>query len=97
MSVLESSLAKAGFRNIQIERQNVTFEFASVKEYINHIQDVAAPLKVILDKQSENRRGEMWKFITEEVAKSNYTNPDDGSVRTDNECICVVGTRVSNY
>ncbi|MDQ6668127.1 MAG: hypothetical protein M3Y53_07870 [Thermoproteota archaeon] len=27
----------------------------------------------------------------------NYTNPDDGSVRMDNECICVVGTRISNY
>jgi ubiquinone/menaquinone biosynthesis C-methylase UbiE len=96
-SVLESSLGKAGFRNIQIERQNVTFEFASVKDYVNHIQDVAAPLKVILDKESENRREEMWKFMTEEVAKSKYTNPDDGSVRMDNECICVVGTRVSNY
>jgi len=91
-SVLESSLARAGFRNIQIERQNVTFEFASVKDYINHIQDVAAPLKVILGKESESRREEIWKFMTEEVAKSNYTNPDDGSVRMDNECICVVGT-----
>jgi ubiquinone/menaquinone biosynthesis C-methylase UbiE len=96
-SVLESSLAKAGFKNIQIERQNVTFEFASVKDYINHIQDIAAPLKVILDKESENRREEMWTFVKEEVAKSNYTNPDDGSVRMDNECICVVGTRLSNY
>jgi len=85
-------LARAGFRNIQIERQNVTFEFASVKDYINHIQDVAAPLKVILGKESESRREEIWKFMTEEVAKSNYTNPDDGSVRMDNECICVVGT-----
>jgi len=91
-SVLESSLARAGFRNIQIERQNVTFEFASVKDYINHIQDVAAPLKVILGKESESRREEIWKFMTEEVAKSSYTNPDDGSVRMDNECICVVGT-----
>jgi enediyne biosynthesis protein CalE5 len=95
--VLESSLAKAGFKNIQIERQNVTFEFASVKDYINHIQDIAAPLKVILDKESKNRREEMWTFVKEEVAKSNYTNPDDGSVRMDNECICVVGTRLSNY
>ena len=52
---------------------------------------------MILDKESENRREEMWTFVKEEVAKSNYTNPDDGSVRMDNECICVVGTRLSNY
>jgi hypothetical protein len=39
----------------------------------------------------------MWTFVKEELAKSNYANPDDGSVRMDNECICVVGTRLSNY
>jgi ubiquinone/menaquinone biosynthesis C-methylase UbiE len=92
-SILEGSLSKAGFRNIHIERQNVTFEFASVKDYINHIQDVAGAIKIILNKESANRQEEVWKVITEELSASNYTK-DNGSVRMDNECICVVGTRV---
>jgi len=48
---------------------------------------------VIQDKESENRREEIWIFVKEEVAKSNYTNPDDGSVRMDNECIVIRRTR----
>lgn len=61
--------------------------------YDRHIQDITAPLKVIQDKESENRREEIWIFVKEEVAKSNYTNPDDGSVRMDNECIVIRRTR----
>jgi ubiquinone/menaquinone biosynthesis C-methylase UbiE len=96
-SLLESSLSKAGFRSIHIERQNVTFEFDSVRDYVNHIRDVAAPINMILSKVSEDRREEIWKFLTEEVVRSNYTNADNGCVTMDNECICVVGTRVANY
>jgi ubiquinone/menaquinone biosynthesis C-methylase UbiE len=92
--ILKDSLDKAGFKDIYIERQNVTFEFASVNDYINHIKDVAAPLKAMLYKESENRREEIWKIVAKDV-KANYTNTDndDGSVIMNNECICFVGTK----
>ncbi len=91
-SVLRSSLSKIGFRNIEFETQNIILEFASVKDYINHVRDVATPIKAMLDKESTNRQEEIWKLVTEEVTKSNYTNAN-GSLKLDNECVCVIGTR----
>jgi ubiquinone/menaquinone biosynthesis C-methylase UbiE len=91
--ILKGSLQKAGFKDIRGERQNVTFEFASVNDYVNHLRDIAAPLKAALEKESANRQEEIWKVIAKEV-KDNYTNPDgNGSVKMDNECICFVGTK----
>ena len=91
--ILKDSLQKTGFRDIRVERQNVTFEFASVNDYINHVKDIAVPLNAILDKESTNRQEEIWKMIAEEV-KDKYTNTNnDGAVQMDNECIFFVGTK----
>jgi ubiquinone/menaquinone biosynthesis C-methylase UbiE len=90
--ILKDSLQKTGFRDIRVERQNVTFEFASVNDYINHVKDIAVPLKAILDKESTNRQDEIWKVIAEEV-NDNFTNNEDGSVTMNNECICFVGSK----
>jgi enediyne biosynthesis protein CalE5 len=91
--ILKNSLYKAGFKDVHIERQNVTFEFASVNDYINHVKDIAAPLKTMLDNESEKKQEEIWTVVAKEV-KANYTNTDnDGSVIMNNECICFVGTK----
>ena len=92
--ILKNSLQKAGFKDIHIERQNVTFEFDSVNDYINHVKDIAAPLKAMLDKESASRQEEIWKAVAKEV-KANYTNTgnDDGFVIMNNECICFVGSK----
>lgn len=91
--ILKNSLYTAGFKDIHIEKQNVTFEFASVNDYVNHVKDIAAPLKTMLDKESTNRQEEIWTVVAKEV-KANYTNTDnDGSVIMNNECICFVGTK----
>jgi enediyne biosynthesis protein CalE5 len=90
--ILKDSLQKAGFKDIQIEKQKVTFEFASVYDYIKHLKDITAPLKAILDKESASRQEKIWKVVAKEV-KDNFTNPNDGSVRMNNECICFVGTK----
>jgi ubiquinone/menaquinone biosynthesis C-methylase UbiE len=91
--ILKNSLYKAGFKDIRIERQYVTFEFASVNDYINHVKDIAAPLKTMLDKESEKKQEEIWTVVAKEV-KAKYTNTDnDGSVIMNNECICFIGTK----
>jgi enediyne biosynthesis protein CalE5 len=90
--ILKASLQKAGFKDIQIERQNVTFEFASINDYVNHVKDIAAPLKAALDKESTRRQEEIWKMVAKEV-KTKFTNSVDNSVIMDNECICFVGTK----
>jgi ubiquinone/menaquinone biosynthesis C-methylase UbiE len=90
--ILKGSLQKAEFKDIRVERQNVTFEFTSVNDYISHVRDIAAPLKAALEKESASRQEEIWKMVAKEV-KDNYTNPVNGSVKMDNECICFVGTK----
>jgi ubiquinone/menaquinone biosynthesis C-methylase UbiE len=91
-NILKNSLGKAGFKDIQIERQNVTFEFASANDYVNHVRDIAAPLKSLLDKESEKKQEEIWKVVAKEV-KDNFTNTDDGSVIMNNECICFAAAK----
>ena len=90
--IIKDSLGKAGFKDIYIETQNVTFEFVSLNEYIQHLKDVAGPLKALLDKESASKQEEIRKVITEEV-KAKYTNPANDSVIMNNECICFVGTK----
>lgn len=65
--MLQDSLQKAGFKDIQIERQNITFEYASVNDYIKHLKDIAAPLKAILDKESASRQEEICKMLAKKV------------------------------
>jgi ubiquinone/menaquinone biosynthesis C-methylase UbiE len=89
---IKNSLQKAGFKDIQIERQNVTFEFDSVNDYVNHVKDIAAPLKEALEKESASGQKEIWNVVAKEV-KAKYANPNDGSVIMDNECICFVGAK----
>ena len=43
--ILKDALQKTGFRDIRVERQNVTFEFASVNDYINHVKDIGSHLE----------------------------------------------------
>ena len=91
--ILKDSLQKTGFRDIRVEIQNVTFEFASVNDYINHVKDIAVPLNAILDKESTKRQEEIWKMIAEEV-KDKYTNTNnDGAVQMNNECFFFVGIK----
>jgi enediyne biosynthesis protein CalE5 len=91
--IIKDYLGKAEFKDIYIERQNVTFEFDSVNDYIKHLKDIAAPLKAILNKESTNRQEKLWKVVAEEV-KAKYANPANGSVLMNNECICFVGTKL---
>lgn len=92
IGILESSMTKAGFKSIQTQRLSVIFRFASVQDYISYTKATAAPIKIMLDKEPATRQEEIWTRISDEV-RNNYANKDDGSVRMDNECICVVGTR----
>ena len=75
-----------------MERQNITFEFAAINDYIRHLKGIAGPLKALLDKESSSRQDKIWNIVAKDV-KVNYTNPNDGSVIMNNECICFVGTK----
>jgi enediyne biosynthesis protein CalE5 len=97
INILQRGLSNTGFTNINYERLNVTFEFATVEDYINYSKAVASTIKSILSKEPIKRQEEIWSIVTEQV-RNNYTSTDNSAannrpVRMDNECICVAAKK----
>lgn len=95
--LLYGAFEKAGFRNIQIEKVNVTTKFETAEEFTKFTQDIAAPVNAILKNQSKERTQQIWNAITQEVSKYATTGADSnekqGSVSVNNEAICIVGIK----
>ena len=90
MESLKKSFDKAGFRAIRTERIPVIFEFDSAEDYTKFNQDIVAPIRTILSKESETKKQQVWNDVTEQ-AKLKYSDPDSGRVKFVNEAICIVG------
>lgn len=89
--VIEDKMAKEGFTDIQTEEVIVNFELSSAGEYTQFMQDVAAPLKVVLSKESSEKQVEYWQTLEETVAQK-YAN-SSGGVLLPSISLCVVGQR----
>jgi ubiquinone/menaquinone biosynthesis C-methylase UbiE len=88
---LENSMIEIGFIDMQKERVNVTFEFASGDDYSRFCQTVIPPARVALFNETEQRKEDIWRKVAEEAAK-NYGTAD-GAIRMNNESICVIGAK----
>jgi ubiquinone/menaquinone biosynthesis C-methylase UbiE len=95
--LLYGSFEKAGFRNIQIEKVKVTFQFDTPKDFTKFTQDIAAPVNTMLKDQSKERSEQIWNMITQEISKFTTVKNDNSDrerqVRMDNEAICIVGIK----
>jgi hypothetical protein len=90
-NMLKNSFIKSGFRGVSVERVNVTFEFDSAEAYTSCILDTSASLHALLTKETQERRKEILKAVTEAAGK--YTNNNTGKVRLENETLLVVGKK----
>jgi hypothetical protein len=90
-NILTNSLIKSGFKDVTIERMDVSFDFDSAEVYKSFVYETSAPLQAMLANQSQERREEILKAITESARK--YAENDTGTVKLSNEAICVVGTK----
>lgn len=88
---LKNFLLQAEFNDVKSENVQVTFEFDSAEDYVRFTQDIAAPVNMMLAKETAERKLEIWNIVTDKV-KSQYVK-DNGRVVLDNECICVVANR----
>ena len=88
---LENSLARAGFRDIHIDTEIVTFEFESGGDYCRYCQAVSVSARTALSKVTEKRKEDVWRKVAEEATR-NYGTAN-GLIKMDNESICIVGTR----
>jgi ubiquinone/menaquinone biosynthesis C-methylase UbiE len=89
--MLTNSLINSGFKDVTIERMDVSFDFDSAEVYTSFVYETAAPVQAMLANQPQDRREEILKAVTESARK--YAENDTGSVSLSNEAICVVGTK----
>ncbi len=89
--MLTNSLINSGFKDVTIDRMDVSFDFDLAEVYTSFVYETAAPVQAMLANQPHERREEILKAITESARK--YAENDTGSVRLSNEAICVVGTK----
>jgi ubiquinone/menaquinone biosynthesis C-methylase UbiE len=90
-NMLKDSLIKSGFKDVTIERMDVSFNFDSAEVYTSYVYETAAPVQAMLANQPQERREGILKAITEAARK--YAEYDTSNVRMSNEAICVVGTK----
>jgi enediyne biosynthesis protein CalE5 len=92
IDALKKALEKAGFVEIKSETIRVVFEFNSAEEYTEFNQDIAAPVRIMLANETEERKQEIWNAVTDQ-AKQRFADKDTGRIKLANEAICIVGSR----
>jgi SAM-dependent methyltransferase len=86
--VLERSFTRAGFTDVSIERQTLTFEYRSIEEFIEERPATSASIRSMLAEASPVQRGKIWQMVGEAIGK--YQDAS-GSLRIPNDTVCVVG------
>ncbi|MDN5846936.1 MAG: methyltransferase domain-containing protein [Candidatus Nitrosocosmicus sp.] len=90
--LLKDYFTGAGFKYVVIERHNMIFNFNTAEEFTNFVCETASPVQVMLSNQSEERKKEILKAITEAVA-NRYVDKNSDSITFSNEAICIIGTK----
>lgn len=96
INIVNNALVEAGFKDIHTEYLNITFEFLSAEDYTDFAKQIIAPIHNLLANETEKRKEEIWKAVTEEVARRYYIDDNNSTgsvVRMDNECIIIVGRK----
>lgn len=83
-SILTSALGRSGFKNVQVQRMPVTFEFDSPEDFTQMREDVASAFRSLLARQSPELRRQVIAAVTDAARKFVQ---GDGKVRTTNETI----------
>src|SRR5919112_3968948 len=96
INIVSNALVDASFKDIHTEYLNITFEFLSAEDYTDFAKQIIAPIHNLLANETENRKEEIWKAVSEEVARRYYIDDNNSTgsvVRMDNECIIIVGRK----
>jgi enediyne biosynthesis protein CalE5 len=88
---LKNSFMMSGFKDLNIERMNVSFDFDSPESYATFTSETAGPLHKMLASQTDERRRGILKAVTEVAGK--YTDNNTGKVSLKNEAILIVGKK----
>lgn len=84
---LKNSFAISEFKDLGIERINVSFDFDSPDDFTTFITETAGPLQKMLANQTTERKREILKVVTETAQK--YADDKTGKVSFENEAIVI--------
>jgi ubiquinone/menaquinone biosynthesis C-methylase UbiE len=86
--LLERTFTQAGFTAVHTEWLTVTFEYASVEEFIQERQATSANTRAMLAAASAPEQEAIWQAVTAAVRP--YAT-GEGGLRMPNDALCVVG------
>jgi enediyne biosynthesis protein CalE5 len=89
-SLLRNYFVNTGFKDVTIERINVTFDFESSEEYASFVHETAGPLQEMLSNESPKRRQKILEAVSE-LARKFADNT--GKVQFSNDTICIIGKK----
>jgi ubiquinone/menaquinone biosynthesis C-methylase UbiE len=89
-SLLRNYFVNTGFKDVTIERMNVTFDFESSKEYASFVHETAGPLHEMLSNESPERRQKILEAVSESARKF---ADNKGIVKFSNDAICIIGKK----
>lgn len=89
-SLLRNYFVNTGFKDVAIDRINVTFNFGSSNEYGSFVLETAGPLQVMLSNESSERREQILGAVSESTRKF---ADNTGAVKFSNDAICIIGTK----
>lgn len=89
-SMLRKYFVNTGFKDVAIERMNVTFDFGSSEAYASFVHETAGPLQEMLSNESPERRQKILKAVSESARKF---ADNTGTVKFSNDAICIIGNK----
>ena len=88
---LMNSFTMSGFKDVNIERMKVAFDFNSPEDFTTFTSETAGPLQKVLASQTKERKEEILKAVTEAAKK--YVDKNTRIVKFENEAILIVGKK----
>jgi ubiquinone/menaquinone biosynthesis C-methylase UbiE len=88
---LKASFVVSGFKDITIEKLRVSFDFDSPVDYTFFTCETAGPLQKMLANQTNGRKEDILKAITEAAKK--YADYNTGKVKFEIEAILIAGKK----
>ncbi len=76
-AILQDYFVRTGFANVNVKTQTVTFEIASVEDYIAATKEMSAPIREMFSNETDKRQEGIWRALAD-VLKREYSESKRG-------------------
>jgi ubiquinone/menaquinone biosynthesis C-methylase UbiE len=89
--ILRQRFEQAGFRDINIEKRDMSFRLPSPEQYVDFVRSTAAPLNAMMAGLADGRKEEIWNKVVD--AARRLADPGTGSINFSNQVVYVSAKR----